>query len=233
LIEIQTLASGSKGNAYRIHDGRTSLLLECGIPWKRIQQELRFKTSDISGCLISHSHLDHCKSIKEVARAGINIYLSQGTKDEIGIQHHRVKPVDEKKQFQVGTWLVLPFGVEHDTSSPYGYLLANQAGEKLVFITDSFYCRYKFDGLTHVMIEANYSTDILQENISAGRVPPVMKKRLMRSHFSLEHVKDFLNSNDMQRVQEIWLLHLSDNNSDEERFKREIMELTGKVVYVA
>jgi DNA-binding transcriptional MerR regulator len=59
-----------------------------------------------------------------------------------------------------------------------------------------------------------------------------MKKRLLRLHFSLENVKEFLRANDLSKVQEIWLLHLSDNNSDEERFKREIMELTGKVVYV-
>ena len=37
------------------------------------------------------------------------------------------------------------------------------------------------------------------------------------------------------RGSEIWLLHLSDGNSDAERFKREIMELTGKKepVYIA
>jgi hypothetical protein len=50
---------------------------------------------------------------------------------------------------------------------------------------------------------------------------------------SLETCKGFLRANDLSRVQEIWLLHLSDANSDAARFKREIQELTGKVVYVA
>lgn len=83
------------------------------------------------------------------------------------------------------------------------------------------------------MVECNYSINILNQNIAAGRVPTVMKHRLLRSHFSLENVKDFIRANDMRKVQEIHLLHLSDNNSDEALFKREIMALTGKQVYVA
>jgi hypothetical protein len=42
-----------------------------------------------------------------------------------------------------------------------------------------------------------------------------------------------MQANDLSKVQEIWLLHLSDGNSDADRFKREIQELTGKPVYVA
>ena len=83
------------------------------------------------------------------------------------------------------------------------------------------------------MVECNYSMDILNENIKAGRVPAAQKKRILQSHFNLENVKDFLLANDLSQVKEIWLLHLSDRNSDAELFKREIMELTGKPVYIA
>ena len=37
----------------------------------------------------------------------------------------------------------------------------------------------------------------------------------------------------MSKVEAIFLLHLSDGNSDAERFKREVMELTGKPTYIA
>jgi len=57
--------------------------------------------------------------------------------------------------------------------------------------------------------------------------------RLLRSHFGLDHVKDFLRANDVSKVQEIWLLHLSDGNSDEVRFRREVQEVTGALVRVA
>jgi phosphoribosyl 1,2-cyclic phosphodiesterase len=60
-----------------------------------------------------------------------------------------------------------------------------------------------------------------------------MKRRLLKTHLSIDNAKDFLRANDLSRVQEIHLIHLSDGNSDEARFKREIQALTGKPVYVA
>lgn len=232
MIEITALASSSKGNCYRVTDGSTPILMECGINYREIQKGLNFRMSEVAGCLISHEHGDHCKSIKDVLKAGIDCYMSSGTAEAIGVNHHRVHPVKAKEQFQIGTWTILPFDVQHDVSEPLGFLLANKEGEKLLFATDTYYIKYKFQNLTHIMVEANYSTEILYENILNGRTPAVMKKRLMRSHFSLENVKDFLKANDLSKVQEIWLLHLSDSNSDEEMFKKEIMELSGKMVIV-
>src|SRR5690625_84317 len=233
MIQIRTLASGSKGNCYHVTDGSTTLLLEVGIPFKSIRRALDFNTSNLAGCLITHEHKDHCGGLNDLLRAGINAYMSPGTKEAIGIEHHRIKAVETKKQFQIGTWTILPFDVQHDVSEPFGYLLVNQQGEKLLFATDTYYIRYKFKGLTHLLIECNYSLDILEQNIEEGITPSVMKNRLIKSHFSLENVKEFLKANDLSKVQEIHLLHLSDSNSNEALFKREIQELTGKVVYIA
>ncbi|NOU54956.1 MBL fold metallo-hydrolase [Brevibacillus borstelensis] len=233
MIEIKPLSSSSAGNAYHITDGCTALLLEAGIRYKDIQRALNFQTSGLAGCLLSHEHGDHGKAAAEVMKAGIDVYASQGTLEALGLSGHRAKSIRAKHQFRIGTWSILPFDVQHDVAEPLGFLLANQAGEKLMFATDTYYIRYRFKGLTHIMVECNYSLQLLNENIAAGRVPAMMKKRLLRSHFSLENVKDFLLANDLSQVQEIWLLHLSDNNSDEAMFKREIQELTGKPVLVA
>jgi phosphoribosyl 1,2-cyclic phosphodiesterase len=233
MIDITPIASSSRGNCYHVTDGKTALLLECGIRFTDIRKALDFKTSDIAGCLISHEHGDHCKAVVEVIKSGIDVYASQGTLDAINLSGHRAIPIQAKKQFFIGSWAVFPFDIQHDVSEPLGFLLANQSGEKLVFITDSYYCKYKFTGLTHIMLETNYSLKILDENIAEGWVPAVMKKRLLKSHFSLDNAKDFLLANDLSKVQAIYLLHLSDNNSDADLFKREIQELTGKQVYIA
>ncbi|KIO60203.1 hypothetical protein B4065_0129 [Caldibacillus thermoamylovorans] len=232
MIEIKTLATGSKGNCYYVTDGYSPILLECGIRFRDVQKRLNFKTSNLVGCLVTHEHKDHCGGLNDVLKAGINCYMSPGTATAIGINHHRIKKVAVKKQFTLGTWTILPFDVQHDVSEPFGFLLQNQSGEKLLFITDTYYVKYKFPSITHIMVECNYSREILVQNIVNGRVPKVMKKRLERSHFSLENVKEFLKANDLSKVQEIWLLHLSDNNSNEEQFKREIQELTSKLVFV-
>lgn len=233
MITVKPLASGSKGNAYHITDGRSPLLLEVGITWKQIQQGLNFKTSEIAGCLISHEHQDHCKAVRDVMRAGIDCYMSQGTADALGLSGHRIRQVQARKQFHVGTWTILPFETQHDAAEPLGFLLANKDGDKLLYATDTFYIRYRFRGLTHLMIETNYSMDILRENMATGLVAPELKNRLLKSHMSLETCKEFLKANDLSRVQEIWLIHMSDSNSDAERFLKEIKELTGKVVNIA
>ena len=233
MIEITALASGSKGNCYHITDGSTPLLLECGISFKEIQRGLNFQLSQIAGCLVSHEHRDHCKSIADVMRAGIDVYASLGTIDVMGVTGHRLKVVKAKERFKIGTWTILPFDTQHDAEEPLVYLLANTTGDKLLFATDTYYIKYRFNGLSHIMVECNHAIDILRANVEAGKVPADLKNRLIKSHFSLENVKQFLKANDLRKVEQIWLLHLSDGNSDAERFKREIQALTGKMVYIA
>lgn len=233
MIDIKVIASGSKGNAYLIDDGHSQILIECGITFKDIQKALSFKTSSIAGCIVSHEHKDHSKGIKDVLKSGIDIYASQGTIDAENIQNHRLKPIKAKEQFTLGSWIILPFDIQHDAAEPLGFLLVSENGGKLLFATDTYYVKYKFTGLTHIMIECNYSLDILNENIESGRVHPAMKNRLLRSHFSLENVKEFLKVNDLSKVQEIYLMHLSDTNGDAELFKKEIQALTGVPVYIA
>ena len=178
------------------------------------------------------STFDHSKAVKDIMRAGIDCYISAGTVEALGLSGHRLNIIKAKQQFRIGTWTALPFDTQHDAAEPLGFLLANQAGDKLLYATDTYYIRYKFHGLTHIMVECNYSLDILKRNVEAGAVPKELKSRILKSHFSLENVKKFLLVNDLSKVQEIWLLHLSDNNSNAERFKREIQELTGKMVFI-
>ena len=179
------------------------------------------------------STFDHSKAVKEIMHAGIDCYISAGTVEALGLSGHRLNIIKAKQQFKIGTWTILPFETQHDAAEPLAFLLANQAGDKLLYITDSFYCRYCFQGLTHIMIEANYSLDILNGNVESGSIPKEMKKRVLRSHMSIETVKEFLKANDLSKVQEIWLLHLSEQNSCEKRFKEEVQKITGKPTYIA
>jgi phosphoribosyl 1,2-cyclic phosphodiesterase len=128
--------------------------------------------------------------------------------------------------------VILPFDTVHDCAEPMGFLLVNYVGEKLLFLTDTSFCRYKFKGLTHMMIECNFSNELLEKNIASGVVEASRKRRLIGSHFSLDRVKTFLRANDLRKLQSIWLIHLSGQNSDAFKFKQEIQQLTGKPVVV-
>ncbi len=232
MLSFVPLASSSAGNSFKISDGSTSVLMDAGLRFGDLQKALEFRLSSIDGVLLSHSHGDHSKSIKELAKRGVNIYGLQATFDAIGLTGHRAISIEPKQQFRIGSLIILPLDTQHDVPS-LGFVIATEQRDKLFVATDTFYVRYKIDGLTHIAIECNYSIDTLDENIANGRVPQMMRGRLLKSHFSLEHVKDFLRANDLSKLQEVHLLHLSDSNGDEERFKREIQEIVGKPVMVA
>lgn len=232
MITITPLASGSSGNAYMVDDGCTKLLLDCGITWRMIKQKTGFRTSELAACLISHNHKDHCKGVQDALKAGQEVYASQAAWDEMGVNMaHRGHVIEPRKQLKVGTWTVLPFDAVHDVDC-LGFLL--QSGEeKLLYLTDTAYCKYRFNGLTHIMVECNHASDIIKANVAAGVLSVELKNRIIQTHFSLANVREFLKSNDLSKVREIWLMHLSDDNSDADRFKQEVQATTGKPVYIA
>lgn len=231
MIGIYVIASGSTGNCYRVTDGTNVLMIECGLPVAKIKKAFDFKMSSVAGCLISHEHGDHSKAVKDVMKAGISCFMSEGTKTKLNVSGHRIKPVKPKELFSVGTFKIMPFDTQHDCEQPFGFLI--QSGEdKLLFATDTYYLKYKFKGLTHIMIECNYSKKLLDENIENGSVPEVIRNRIVKSHFEIENLKEFFLSNDMAKVKEIHLIHLSSTNADPELFKSEIQKITGKPVYV-
>jgi len=230
-MNIKILASGSSGNAYFL-GGETPLLLECGMPFQELQRSLDFQVSSLAGCLLSHSHKDHSGCVREVLRAGIDVYAPQGTIDMLELNGHRLHAIKSKEQFSIGGWSILPFDTVHDDPEPLGFLLAN-GDEKILYATDTCYLRYRFQGLTHILIECNYAEDLLNENRRSGSIQVGLRNWIKRNHMSLETLREFLWANDLSKVRQIYLLHLSDRNSDVGRFKREIQALSGKEIYVA
>ena len=228
-MDIKVIASGSSGNAYLIGDGHTHLLLDAGIPFKRIQIGCGFRTSSIDACLVTHRHGDHAAAIPKLLRRGIAVYSNADVAGLYpGVQH-----VETRREFRAGTFRILPFGAEHDVPC-YGYQVASEeTGEKLVYITDSAYVRYTFTGLTHLMIEANYAEDIMLGNVRDDKIPFPLAERVAQTHMSIDTLLELLRANDMTRVRQIYLLHLSNNNSDAEAFKKMVQQETGAEVYIS
>lgn len=242
MLSIQSFGSGSSGNGYLIDDGHSQLLIECGVPYKKVQQAMRFDFSRVAGCLISHEHRDHCKYAKQlIDQAGIEMFATYGTitamfDDEFLDlrRHHGYQFTDlgYKETRRIESWYVTPFETKHDAEEPAGFLIDNTTGDRLVFITDSYYVKYKFPNVTHMMIEANYSKDVIHEKMTEG-FDLKRRTRLLESHFDFEQTTAFIKANKSDRLQEVWLLHLSDSNSIEKQFKEGTQRLTGVPVYIA
>lgn len=230
-MKFTSFASSSRGNLYQLSHGGSALLIEAGVSLKKIKKALSFKLSGISGCLVTHEHADHSKAARDLMKSGIDIYCTRGTADALSLSGHRLNIIQAMKQFQVGPWSVLPFDTVHDAAEPVGFLIGHKDGGKLLFATDSGYLQNRFKGLTHIAIEVNFSGEILKAKVAQGEVHPDVARKLWGRHMSLETVMDMLKANDLSQVQEIHLLHLSDQNSAAELFKQEIQDLTGKPVF--
>ncbi len=233
-MKLKILGSSSSGNCYlfQANDGET-LIIECGIDIREIKKALNFDVSNIVGCFVSHEHGDHSKSVQKLLDAGIDCYMSEGTKAVLAIEHHRTHILPKLEKVSIGGYAVMAFKTQHDCTDPVGFLIHHSEMGLTLFATDTFYIEYTFQGLNNILIECNYAKDILYKNVSDGIITKTLKDRTLKSHFELENVKNFLKTSDLSGVRNICLLHLSDRNSDAGRFQREVEELTGVRTAVA
>lgn len=231
MITIEAYNSSSSGNCYCLTSNGRRLLIEAGIKFRDIAKNIKFEFGKVDGCLVSHEHDDHGHSVKELIKHGIDVYMSEGTKAALGKRSDYACIIVPHHEVLINHWRVMPFRTEHDATEPLGFLITD-GEDKLVFITDSYFCRWNFNELTKIMIECNYDKRILDDNLQSGALTLAQAKRLLKSHFSLQNVEKFLMANDLSKVSEIHLLHLSAMNSNPDIMKKEIQALTGKPVYV-
>lgn len=227
-MKIEAIASGSSGNCYKISNEDTTLLIECGIPYKKIQQALNFKTTDIDGVLVSHEHMDHAKACKDLIKAGVNLYMTKGTKEALKLDGHRVKSFknfgDSYFDVDIGSFKIKPFKTVHDAKEPVGFVIYDSlAIEELVFITDTQYSIYSFSP-DYFMMEVNYVREAINKNDS---LHPDLRARIKENHMSLDTAINLLERSDLSRLKKIYVMHLSDANSDAEVIKYRLQELTG------
>jgi phosphoribosyl 1,2-cyclic phosphodiesterase len=228
-MEIHALASSSKGNAYTITSEGTTLLLDAGIPAKEIRQKSGFVK--ICAALISHEHKDHSKAAADLMKQGVDVFTGADTARSTGLTGRRLHTIEPFKTITIGGFSVTPFDVQHDVPN-LGFLICTKNGDRLLYATDTYYLKYVFPALTHVLIECNFDSETLKRNVNEGRVPPELAKRLHKSHMSLETVIQTFKAWDISNLRQVYLIHLSEANSHEGRMKRSIQALTGAEVYV-
>ena len=232
-MELVVIGTGSTGNAYILRNENEALLIECGVNIKDIKVALDFDYSKVVGCLMSHEHGDHSKSASKIMELGIDLYSQLETHKALGTdKSNRAKQFENKQTITLGGFKIMAFDVKHDVPC-LGFLIEHKDCGRVAFITDTYFVKYTFPKLNNIIIEANYSKEIIDKNYGADSKKEFLRNRILRSHFSLENCKDMLSANDLTQVNNIVLIHLSDRNSNEKQFKKEVQELTGKNVSVA
>lgn len=234
-MKLHIIGSNSAGNCYilRASNGE-SIMIECGRKWYEIQEGVAFDIYSIQGCLITHSHGDHCKAVQNVLKSGIKTYATFAEHEAMGTRkHHNAYCIVKGQLTEIGSFKVMAFSVIHDTPDPVGYLINHPECGTVLFLTDTVYSPYTFRGLNNVIVEANYCQKILDARLAAGEDPQFLRDRVLQSHMSIDNCLDLLQANDLTRVNNIVLIHLSDRNSHAKQFQQRVQDATGKTVTVA
>ncbi|WP_312922578.1 MBL fold metallo-hydrolase [Empedobacter brevis] len=232
-MQLKIVGTGSSGNCYILENEKEALIIELGLNFSKVKEVLNFDLSKVVGAIISHCHLDHAKGMKQALDNGIECYSSQGTFKSLDIQHHNAKIIKSKQAFRIGNFKILPFNVHHDVNEPLGFLIDHDETGRVLFVTDTTYIDYTFPNLNNIIIEANYCEEIIKEKLGSTWQGEFLKNRILKSHMSIETCRDTLLANDLSQVNNIVLIHLSNDNSDENLFRKIIRNSTGINPFIA
>lgn len=239
-MELLVLGSSSSGNCYVLRaDSGESLIIECGLAFKKIKEALDWNIRKAAACLVSHRHRDHSKAFAEITKAGIRILALQDVKDSFP-QSGRLffTPIQPMKGYKANEFKIFTLPMYHTdpdgTDCPcLGFIISHDEMGRLLFATDTVTIDFNVRGINHIMIEANYSDSILQKNIDNGRIHKSERNRLLQSHMEVGTTVKVLQNLDTDSVNEVILLHLSERNANPIEFKKQVAQETGLPVYVA
>lgn len=69
------------------------------------------------------------------------------------------------EKYKIGEFTVMPFPTIHDAAEPVGFLIHHKNCGLVLFLTDTAYSEYRFEGLNNIIIEANYDMRIIQKRM--------------------------------------------------------------------
>lgn len=224
---LKSLSSSSKGNIHILENEDTSLLLDCGVKFERLEQVLNKQKLD--GVLITHEHGDHisgCESLSQNKQT--MFYSTVETLNNINIPDFMKKPVEPFKTFQIGSFKIVPFEVKHDAVHPVNYLIKDTiSGTQFLYITDTGYIdNLIFKDIDYFLIECNFDEKWYQKE-KLTKTELVKSKRLLsiNGHLSIQKTIRVLNNSVNHNTKKIILCHISSAFKDYLEFQNRIKEL--------
>jgi len=232
---IRVLGSGSAGNAVLVGD-RDPVLLDAGLPLKQLRRSLKrvgvTSLTKLAFAAVTHEHQDHSQAVEGLLRASVDVVASEGTLKALKVDgHHRAVALTPNVVTRLGGWGIIGIPVKHDAAEPMAFYVG-RGGMRVLYVTDTA----EFDpppGLvgrpTHVLIEANHRREEMELRAEFDK----RSYRTSAAHLSLEGALETLRRLDLSECQNITLLHLSDEYSDEAAFVAEVRDEFGVEVHAA
>lgn len=215
-MKLHVISSSSAGNCCVLESAASALVIECGATPETMFARTGIEARKLVGAIVTHEHGDHAEHIGKYADRAIDVYASRGTLAACRIDKtHRAHALRSKQSVEVGDFIVRAFDVEHDAAEPFGYIIEHEECGQVLFATDTHYIRYNFKPrqLNHILIEANYSPQELEDRIARGAINPSQAARVRTSHLSIDAACEMVKANETAALSTVVLLHLSAANS--------------------
>lgn len=234
-LVIAPLGSGSRGNATYIGDGRTGVLVDCGLSTRQIRLRMRqigLEDAPITGVLITHEHADHVAAAAILERKerkdhgiGPTFFMTPGTARGVP---ERCRPeditlIEAGTSFTLGGFRVEPVSVPHDTRDPVCFTVASgntRVGVMTDLGTPTRLLVRQLASLDVAVLEFNHDRDMLRD----GEYPWHLKQRIKGHHGHLSNRQGARLLHDAaalsKRLSHVMLAHLSDDNNTPARAMR-------------
>lgn len=205
-MKLKCLGSGSSGNCYLLTaDNGETLLLDAGLTIMDIKRGLNWNVKCVVGAICTHAHKDHSLSVSDLEHMGIPVFKPYESLEpmEIGFTGGQIMAFDLTTLD--GKWTHTN---ADGTECPcYGFLITHPEIGKLLYITDTEFCKWRFADVNHILISCNYQKKYIDDENVAKR------NHVFRGHMELGTVKDFVMANKTDSLQNVILCHLSRDNA--------------------
>lgn len=211
-MKLKVLGSGSSGNCYLLESDTECLILEAGLPFMEVKKALNFNIKKIVGVLVGHCHSDHSKYASEYQKAGIPVF----------------KPYESEMKKHIltyGGFVIKSFDLIHDVPC-FGFYIFHKDIGTFIYASDTEYIKWRFKNVSHILIEANYSTEFVD------REKPNFE-HVLRGHMNIETVCEFLRVSENAQLRNVILCHLSQHNSNVTDFIKKAEKVVNCSVFVA
>lgn len=218
------LFSGSSGNSILIASDEARILIDAGLPGKKIDEALKSigeNPQDLNGIFITHEHSDHIKGVGVLSRKfDIPIYACDQTwvamESSIGkIKEHNIKVMDRRSTVEINDLSIKSFNIPHDAAAPDGYTVYSKGKQASVATDFGTFTQEIYDSIKDsevILLESNHDVNMLKY----GPYPYSLKRRILSEigHLSNEDCGSaIVNIVKNSLGKKIVLGHLSNTNN--------------------
>lgn len=200
-MRLIVVGSGSSGNSYILETDKEALVIDAGVRFMEVKKALRFQVRKIAGVIVTHKHGDHAAYAHEYKEAGIPVF-----------QPYEMESLRQNVRY--GGFRIQSWEAVHNVPC-VGYLIDHDDMGRMLYVTDTEYVRFKFKGVTHFLIEANYAEEYVNRD-------EAKYLHVLTGHQSLPTAIGCIKANMNEHTKHITLCHLSTDNADPEAFKQAV-----------